>query len=137
MTSTAARRHQSPFLTEEDNVFWGAPFSDEDLQAERVTLDRGILDWPGYYNRQSTTREHAEGSSTVTHLPSMRLADEPALLMPYTTGTYGMLPSVAAITAFDAHDESGQLELPSLMLGGVEVDGRSGGHFLGFDELLS
>jgi len=170
----------SSLFSYDHDVFFGAlmPFADEDGfedAAERITLDRGILDWPhdkahskniaaggGTYAGASDAHARLDGTGsggidpavTIMKLPVLPGAVAPrpshvvqAQQLPATqtnqTSGAGALPSLASVTALAAESnaDSGaeeQLELPSLMLGGLEGDmGRSGGHhFLGFDELL-
>ncbi|KAK4543482.1 hypothetical protein LTR36_005625 [Oleoguttula mirabilis] len=134
---SASLMHQTPLLPL-DSVFWGAPFDEEDLDCEPVTLDRGILDWPGDSGKQSSF-DNARASG-IDPLVSLRLPEPTAAPISYST-SYGLpgsvLPSVASITAVPPSGMDDQFELPSLMIGALEMDGRAGGHFLGFDELLS
>lgn len=134
--AVAKKPPQAPLLPY-DSVFWGAPFEFEDLVAERITLDRGILDWPGVTNTTRAYDDGRNGGFDVMHAFNPprppTIAANPTSHAPNNSA----LPSVAAITAVGNIDPADQLELPSLMLGPFETDGRAGGHFLGFDELLS
>ncbi|KAK5112437.1 hypothetical protein LTR85_011546 [Meristemomyces frigidus] len=138
---TSARvPHQAtvPPLLPYDSVFWGAPFDEEDLDYEPITLDRGILDWPGDASKQSFF-DHSR-SGAIESLVSLRLPEPMAASVSHSMShalTGSVLPSVASITAVPQFGMDDQLELPSLMIGALEPDGRAGGHFLGFDELLS
>ncbi|KAK3115308.1 hypothetical protein LTR53_005487 [Teratosphaeriaceae sp. CCFEE 6253] len=124
-------KKQAPtFLFAYDDVFFGAPFdNDEDEQAEPITLDRGILDWP-----LEPAKFSAYDISKTTNDPTVNLNLPRRVALQSAGGTSSALPSLATITALSDFGELGQLELPSLML---DSDGRAGGHFLGFDELLS
>ena len=176
----------SSLLSHDRDVFFGAlmPFDDDDdfgvdETAERITLDRGILDWPldNSNNRSFTSTTNGGGGSTVQVTTDLQAGIDPAMtlkklpLLPRAgglssglpsqavhgpsqiqtpsnhtsagggSGGAGVLPSLAAITALAAGcgTEVGaeeQLELPSLMLGGLDGDvHRVGG--LALDELLS
>ncbi|KAK0940891.1 hypothetical protein LTR29_007609 [Friedmanniomyces endolithicus] len=134
-------RHSQSFLFPNDDVFFGAPFEDYDGDAVGITLDRGILDWPldnmpNMPNKPAGAVHEASRTTMANDpIPTLHL---PRPTMPqHANSGYSALPSLATITAYNDFDMAGQLELPSLMLGPLESDGRSGGHFLGFDELLS
>ena len=121
----------------DDGVFFGAPFEDEEWHAEPITLDRGILEWAGDGNKPGSL---SQSRSELELRAPLRVREPVAVpaTYPSTFGTgFGALPSVAAITALGDPATTDQLELPSLIMGHFETDGRPGGHFLGFDELLS
>ena len=124
-----------------DDVFWGAPF--DDVDAERITLDRKILDWPSDTARTLMPSESFPKGS-IDPLATLNLPRPTAISASYTGSAMlqnlGSLPSLATITAGSASEYlREQLELPSLMgvFGTLEGDGRTGGHFPNLDELLS
>ncbi|KAK0254859.1 hypothetical protein LTR91_011441 [Friedmanniomyces endolithicus] len=136
--ATEQARPSQSFLLPDDDVFFGAAFEDHDGDAVGITLDRGILDWPLDNPPNKPAGAIPESSRTTTATDTIATLHLPRPPMPpYANSGYSALPSLATITAFNDFDMAGQLELPSLMLGPLESDGRSGGHFLGFDELLS
>ncbi|TKA80031.1 hypothetical protein B0A55_01747 [Friedmanniomyces simplex] len=129
-------------LLPDDDLFFGALFDGnddgDDDDAEGITLDRGILDWPLDNLHSKPPPVAYEMSKTTMTIDPIATLNLPRPTVPqHANSGYSALPSLAAITAFNDFDMAGQLELPSLMLGSLESDGRSGGHFLGFDELLS
>ncbi|KAI7482160.1 hypothetical protein KC351_g5919 [Hortaea werneckii] len=116
-----------PFLPD-DNVFFGAPFNNDDMDTTRITLDRDILQWAGQTK-----------NGTIDPLNSLRLPAPTTMSSfgpPQNSGTTGSLPSVADITAVDRGYRTDHLELPSLIMGHFDAESRTG-QVLGFDELLS
>lgn len=120
-----------------DDVFFGLPADDEEMDTEPLVLDRGILDWAF-----DTTKPNAESSygKVNNSLPPRRVAT-----MPPSSSTLGNggnvsapLPSLASITAVS--DDYDQLELPSLMqyFPSIEGDARATGHsFLSNEEVIN
>ncbi|KAK5717048.1 hypothetical protein LTR15_008936 [Elasticomyces elasticus] len=129
-----ARKQSQSLLPNYEDVFFGAPFEDDD-DAQQITLDRGILDWP----LDSSRALGFDINRTMTIDPIATLNLPRPTVPNYANSGFSNLPSLAAITAFNEFDFGigEQLELPSLVLGQLEGDGRSGGHFLGMDEMLN
>lgn len=130
-------RFIQPNFTLPNDVFFGLPADDEDMDNEPLVLDRGILDWafettkPGQVEASngkldnSSQRRHMG----VMHPPQHNIAGPSNATAP--------LPSLASITAVS--DDYDQLELPSLMqyFQSVDGDSRAGGHgFLALEDLL-
>lgn len=153
--STVQHKQPPTSLLHIDDVFWGAPFDVEDTEIERVTLDRRILDWPYDIPKPSApiTSDLGTRSNGIDPLATLNLP-RPTASAVHNSNAFGsslpqnsnapsaLLPSLAAITAVSGLDDFGtdQLELPSLMntFGGLEHDGRTGGHFMmSLDELLT
>lgn len=143
--TTMPEKQQPMSIFPYDDVFFGAPFDDEEPENHRVVLDRGILDWA---NEPSRTLPSEAGRAGIDPRAILR----PPNSFPTTTGGNAMLaqaggagemlPPLAAITA-DMNDHQGdhqydQLELPSLMLGGsFDVgDGRAGSHLMNIEDML-
>ncbi|KAI7345238.1 hypothetical protein KC336_g22897, partial [Hortaea werneckii] len=73
-----------PFLPD-DNVFFGAPFNNDDMDTTRITLDRDILQWAGQTK-----------NGTIDPLNSLRLPAPTTMSSfgpPQNSGTTGSLPS--------------------------------------------
>ncbi|RMY63887.1 hypothetical protein D0863_10220 [Hortaea werneckii] len=116
-----------PFLPD-DNVFFGAPFDNDDMDTTRITLDRDILQWAGQTK-----------NGTIDPLNSLKLPAPTTMAgfgPSHNSGAAGSLPSVADITAVDRGYRTDHLELPSLIMGHFDAESRPG-QVLGFDELLS
>ena len=131
-----AHRFVHPGFTLPNDVFFGLPADDEEMDTEPLVLDRGILDWafettkPG----QAETNGKLENSSQHRYMGAM---PPPQPNMASSGNASAPLPSLASITAVS--DDYNQLELPSLMqyFQSVEGDSRAGGHgFLAFEDLL-
>lgn len=136
--STKKQQPQIPPPPFEDPYF-GAPFENYyDIEPEPVTLDRRILDWPS--DLYKTGNSDASKVHGIDPLATLNLPRPPLSSAAHTStqslAATGSLPSLAAITAL-SDSNSDQLELPSLLAGPWDSDGRVGGHFLGFNELLS
>ena len=144
---TPPKRQPPTSLFSYDDVFFGAPFDGDEADSERITLDRRILDWPSDVARQSGHADFAAGKGGIDPLETLKLPRPTRITsIPQSgsktqhSGTVAVLPSVASITAGSSTDDFGeQLELPSLMsgFGALEADGRTGGHLMSLDELLS
>lgn len=124
-----------PHISLPNDVFFGLPADDEDMDTEPLTLDRGILDWAFETTKTGpvdTSNGKVDTSFSHRHM-----------LPPSSNHTNGgnvpaPLPSLASITAVSGDYE--QLELPSLMqyFSSIENDSRAGPHgFLSLEELLS
>ena len=120
-----------------DDVFWGAPLDDEDL--DRPTLDRQILDWP--FEARATPANpipgHDFGEALAYRSTNTGISSSSHLWSGLTVPG-GTLPSLAAITS-GADDFTMQLELPTLasILGSLDEGGRGGGQIPTLEELLS
>lgn len=130
-------RFIQPNFTLPNDVFFGLPADDEDMDNEPLVLDRGILDWafettkPG---QVEASNGKLDNSSQYRHMGAM---PPPQHNIAGPSNTTAPLPSLASITAVS--DDYDQLELPSLMqyFQSVEGDSRAGGHgFLAFEDLL-
>ncbi|EMC98213.1 hypothetical protein BAUCODRAFT_121097 [Baudoinia panamericana UAMH 10762] len=121
-----AMQSRAFFLPDED-VFFGLPFeADDRREKEPVTLDRGILAYAASDHNLKVPATAGIDPRVTLNVP-LKLAKSGG----------SALPSLAAMTSFDGQSSiADQLELPSLMLGPSE-DGRTGGHLLGIDELLT
>lgn len=136
--STKKQQPQMTLLPFEDPYF-GAPLeNDDDIESGPVTLDRRILDWPSDLHKCGNL--DASKVHGIDPLATLNLPRPPLSSTAHTTAqnlaATGSLPSLAAITSL-SDCNSHQPELPSLLAGPWDGDGRGGGHFLGFDELLS
>lgn len=137
-SSSANRPIHSSLPDVPNDVFFGLPADDEELDTEPLVLDRGILDWAFETTRpsqQETTATQVETSTphrtAGTVYPQSSITTNPG-------NTTASLPSLAAITSANADND--QLELPSLMqyFESLEGDTRTGGHgFLAVEDLLS
>jgi hypothetical protein len=130
-------RFIQPNFTLPNDVFFGLPADDEDMDNEPLVLDRGILDWafettkPG---QVEASNGKLDNSSQHRHMGAMH---PPQHNTAGSSNASAPLPSLASITAVS--DDYDQLELPSLMqyFQSVEGDSRAGGHgFLAFEDLL-
>lgn len=116
-----------------NDVFFGLPADDDDMDTEPLVLDRGILDWAF----ESTRPSQQETTSTRRHRTTNAMPP-PSTITTNPGVTPASLPSLATITAVSADND--QLELPSLMqyFESIEGDTRTGGHgFLAVEDLLS
>lgn len=140
-----SRRTDPTFLHHNDDIFWSLPL---DAEGERITLDRGILDWPFEFTKANTITGANTGaidSLSTLNLPmptSVTVAGNATSSQ--TAGTvHATLPSLATITAGSMSIDFGeQLELPSLMTGfgaleGESSDVRTVAQLMSLDELLS
>lgn len=126
---------------EVNDVFFGAPFEDEDTDTEPVVLDRGILDWaiPDINKAPTTdTAKHGIDPAVILKRPPLGSLQGHQQMLPPFDGGMAPLPSLADITSGTGHGDKGQLELPSLMqyFGSVDSDARNG-HIPTIEELLS
>ncbi|GAB7359822.1 hypothetical protein MBLNU230_g6990t1 [Neophaeotheca triangularis] len=143
-TSVTAAKQKPPTLfrfDEVNDVFFGAPFEDEETDTEPVTLDRGILDWaiPDASKAPSTdTAKQSIDPSMILKRPTPASLQGPQQMLPPFDGGMAPLPSLADITSGTGHEDEGQLELPSLMqyFGSTDSEAR-GGHIPTIEELLS
>lgn len=131
---TSLKKQFKPPLLHYDDVFFGAPFDDNDVENEPIILDRGILEWASMAGIDNSR------SSGIDPLATLKLP-KPTVVAPVQHGMQlqsSALPSVADITSESQLDPGSQLELPSLMLGGVfENDVRVGGTLPSLEDLLS
>jgi hypothetical protein len=135
MDLSAVDRNIHPYITLPNDVFFGVPAEDEEMDTEPVVLDRGILDWAfetTKTNAVETSNGKVDTSFSHRHMPP------PSSNITSGGNVSAPLPSLASITAMSGDYE--QLELPSLMqyFSSMEGDTRTGAHgFLPFEELLS
>jgi hypothetical protein len=135
MDLSAMNRNIHPYITLPNDVFFGVPAEDEEMDTEPVVLDRGILDW-AFETTKTNAVETSNGK--VDHSYSHRHMPPPSSNITSGGNASAPLPSLASITAMSGDYE--QLELPSLMqyFSSMEGDTRTGAHgFLPFEELLS
>ena len=130
----AAKPPQLQFLAD-DTVFFGIPSTNgEDWEAERITLDRDILQWAGDGMRHSSSGTASSG--TIDPLKSLKLP-APTSSFPFPSqqlnNNGGALPSVADITSRSSYERGDALELPSLIMSQYDTESR---HGLDIDDLL-
>lgn len=127
-----------------DDIFLDLQFDMED-EAERVTLDRRILDWPSDFGRTPANGASSNSIDSLAVLNLPKPTTSAVYLDPSTApvaSASGALPSLATITAGSNTDDVGeQLGLPSLMagFGAFDVDGadsRTGANLMSMDEWL-
>lgn len=129
-------------LFQYDDVFFGAPFADEDEYFTRPTLDRAILDESFEHPRPSASAGIAsiETHDTVASASSRNLGTHSGgsnATHGLVSATGGTLPSVAAITSI-VDDFADQLVLPGLIgaFGSLDDDPKGGGHLPGLEDLF-
>jgi hypothetical protein len=135
MDLSAGNRNIHPYITLPNDVFFGVPAEDEEMDTEPVVLDRGILDW-AFETTKTNVVETPNGKVDTSF--SHRHMPPPSSNITNGGNASAPLPSLASITAMSGDYE--QLELPSLMqyFSSMEGDTRTGSHgFLPFEELLS
>jgi hypothetical protein len=115
----SANRISHSHISLPNNVFFGLPADDDEMDTEPLVLDRGILDWPF-----DTTKPPAIETSNgkVDNPFSLRHMPLPSSTLTSNSNAPAPLPSVAAITAVS--DDYDQLELPSLMQYFSTMDGE-------------
>jgi hypothetical protein len=130
-------RFIQPNFTLPNDVFFGLPADDEDMDNEPLVLDRGILDWAFETTKPGQVEASNGKPDNMSQHRHMGAMPPPQHNTANTSNASAPLPSLASITAVS--DDYDQLELPSLMqyFQSVEGDSRAGGHgFLAFEDLL-
>lgn len=133
--SSSANRSVHPHISLPNDVFFGLPADDEEMDTEPLVLDRGILDW-AFETTKTGAPETSNGKVDTSY--SHRHMPPPSSNFTSGGNASAPLPSLASITAVSGDYE--QLELPSLMqyFSSMEGDNRTGAHgFLPLEELLS
>jgi len=130
-------RFNHPGFTLPNDVFFGLPADDEEMDTEPLVLDRGILDWAFETTKPGQVEAPNGKIDNSSHHRYMGAMPPPQPNTASSSNATAPLPSLASITAVS--DDYNQLELPSLMqyFQSVEGDSRAGGHgFLAFEDLL-
>lgn len=135
----AKKQPLASLLPFEPDVFWGAPFDADDIEPERLTLDRRILDWPAEIIKSTATDGLRSETDPAKSSSSQRQHAATSQHGPENTKGSVMnsvLPSLADITAC-SDDLADHLELPSLMgtFETLDNDVRVGGQFPSLEEL--
>ena len=117
----------APLLHFDPNVFWGAPFDEDETEPERLTLDRRILDWPSETARPSASdNARYDIDPLVAYNHQKHLFAISQTTAQTSKATWDVLPSLADVTA-GVDDLVDHFELPSLMgaFGALDGDGRT------------
>jgi len=133
--SSSLNRDVHPHISLPNDVFFGLPADDEEMDTEPLILDRGILDW-AIETTKTGPAETPNGNVNTSF--SRRHIPPPSSNHNNGGNVLAPLPSLASITAVSNDYE--QLELPSLMqyFSSIENDTRAGTNgFLPFEELLT